>query len=742
MFENLHFIKAPVQLPEKFTGSNYAPMFRKRFWVKEIKQAKLYVCGLGYGYYFINGRTVSPDLYTAPVSNYNKTLWYNVYDVTALLQQGENCAAVWCGNGWYNEDLPTCWGYDHADWRDMPKFILRLDIDGETALCSDASWCCQPDSAIWFNDLRSGEYFDARRYDPGWTLAEYDDSSWQPAVIDTEPPKGVFRECRCEPIRECKIYESREVIKTKEEKYVFDFGQNISGYIRLTMAGMEGQQLTIRYAEQLKTDGNLELNNMDNPYSISEFQTDRFICSGKEMTWSPKFTYHGFRYIEIEGLNDPKQARVQAVFVHQTVGIRTEFECSDTFLNTLFRAGQMATLSNLFYQITDCPSREKLGWGNDALASAEQILTNFKAERTMNKWLQDVRDAMRGDGALPAFMPMPTSCWGYDCQNGPVTEGILFELPYRIYLHTGNATPLVETKTYFKRWLEYLDRRRNEKGFVSFGLVDWACPGLNPVVVPAELINGVLEYYFCQIAALAERLAGTSETVDRQNTVLQAENAEDVYRERAEKLKKLIMGTYLTETGECSIHHQTAVALMIYFHMYENLKPLKMQLKKLIEEADYHHNCGMVGLRRLYEALNQCDLQEYAYKIVTAKGYPGYRTWFDLGATTFWEYWDYEKKDDSKNHQMYSDVLSWMVKTILGIRQEEDSVGFRKVRVEPYYFELLDYAKGSCDTCSGRLSVSWKRAGEKIVLEITVPEGMTVVHGDQCLTIGTHVVEN
>ena len=224
MFKNLHFIKPPIPLPANFTGRNFAPLFRKKFMLSEVKSAKLYVCGLGFGYYFLNGKAVSSDLFTAPVSNYNQTLWYNVYDVTELLKTGENCMAVWCGNGWYNEDFPSSWNYDKADWRDVPKFILRLDVDNKTVLHSDASWKCQPESAIWFNDLRSGEYFDACKYNENWVFTEYDDSSWQDVVLDEIPPQGIFRECKCEPIRECEVLEIKNVIQTDTKKYVFDFG--------------------------------------------------------------------------------------------------------------------------------------------------------------------------------------------------------------------------------------------------------------------------------------------------------------------------------------------------------------------------------------------------------------------------------------------------------------------------------------------------------------------------------------
>lgn len=726
MLKDIQFMKPPVQLAEEFDGTNYAPMFRKKFYLEDTRNAVLSVCGLGYGYYYINGQKVSEDLLTAPVSNYNKTVWYNVYDVTELLNKGENVIAVWCGNGWYNEDFPSAWEYDKADWRDVPKCILKLDVNGITKVKSDDTWKCQPESAIWFNGLRVGEYFDARKYDADWIQADYDDSSWKMAVVDDTPPKGVFRECKCEPIREAKIYSCKEIIKTGEQKYVFDFGQNMSGYIRLHAKGKEGQVLTIRYAEQIKEDGSRELNNMARVFPANEFMTDCFICSGKEITWSPKFAYHGFRYIEIEGIESSDEVVAEAVFVHQDIEIRTEFECSDSFLNELFRAGQMSTFSNMFYQITDCPTREKLGWSNDAQASAEQILTNFKSERLLEKWQQDIRDAMREDGSMPGIIP--TAGWGYHWGNGPVSDGVLFEIPYRVYLHTGNDNLLLETWRWFDRYLDFLDSIRDEDGFARIGLSDWACPGHYPPVVPGEFINGALEYRFCEIAALTAQIA------DKKHIV--GTRTEAYYLNRAKEMRERIMRTYLNEDGTCNVNQQTAIALLIYYHMYENLEPLKQQLMRLIEEADFHHFCGMVGLRRLYEALNQCGLQEYAYKIVTAEGYPGYLAWFDQGATTLWEYWDYTKKNDSKNHQMYSDVMSWMVKTIAGIRQTADSTGFKAVNIEPYFFEKLNYAKASCNTCGGRISIFWKKEEDGVHVEVDVPEQMTVTFRGEKLTSG------
>ncbi|MCQ2432340.1 MAG: glycoside hydrolase family 78 protein [Clostridia bacterium] len=713
IFERISFIKPDRPLKREYTGENLAPMFRKKVNIAKTGNARLYVCGLGYGYFYVNGKKVTEDVLDAPVSDYRKTLWYREYDVTALLEEGENCFAVWCGNGWYNEEFKTSWNHNEAAWRDVPKFILRLDVDGETVLVSDDSWKCLPEGPITFNALRSGEYFDARRYDEAWNTAAFDDSAWENAVRDTNPPTGVFRRCDCEGICEAEIYPTKSVLKTGEKRYVYDLGQNMSGYARIIAKGKAGQVLTIRYGEQLKENGELELNNMTHHYKESPFQTDRLTLSGKAITWSPRFCYHGFRYIEVEGIEAPEEINVSGVFVHQSVEMRSSFACSDGYLTSLFRMGQYSTWSNMFYMITDCPTREKLGWANDAQSSCEQILTDFKAEHVLEKWLFDIYDAMREDGALPGIIP--TGGWGYTWGNGPVSDGILFEIPYRIYLHTGNAEPLRRSRPYFDRYFAYLVTREEEDGYVRFGLDDWARPsrreGKEENVVPSAFINTALIYRFYEIAALAARLDGADD---------------EVYCAEMQKRKEMLIRDFVNPDGTCTVPRQTAVSMLIYYHICEDTAPLAKQLASLVEAADFHHDCGMVGLRRLYYALNACGLEEYAYKIITAAGYPGYREWVDGDATTLWEYWDTIPHADSKNHQMYSDFMSWIIKTILGIRTEITAPAYESIRITPHFLRALSYASGYVDVPrgQGKIAVSWKKFGLAAELQITIPEGI------------------
>ena len=499
-------------------------------------------------------------------------------------------------------------------------------------------------------------------------------------------------------------------------------GQNISGYIRLTTKGIKGDELTIRYSELLNEDLSLRLFPAEYFYkSKSEVMTDKLICSGEKITWSPKFTYHGFRYIEIEGIRDINDIKVESVFVHQDIKRRTSFECSNEFLNRLFDLGIKASWSNMFYLLTDCPTREKQGWINDAQSSAEQMLTNFETEKMFEKWYQDIKDAMLSDGSLPGIIP--TSGWGYHWGNGPVSEGILFEIPYRVYLHTGNPELLTSSIDYFDRALRFLDSQKNEEGLADFGLPDWACPGREQKVGSA-FINSIFEYKFYGIAYLAAKLKGLDEK-------------KEYYKSKMEEVKAFIKDKFLDANGRCIIDHQTSVSMLIYYDICDDIESLGTQLKNLVEKEGFHHDCGMVGIRRLFVALNKCNLQEYAYKVLTIDGYPGYKCWLDSGATTLCEMWEVDEESaSSQNHHMYSDFMSWMIKTIVGIKFNESCPGEGVFEINPYFFEELDYAKCSYNSNFGKIDVSWIKKDNGVKLSITLDDGVEAYYKGKKLQAG------
>lgn len=715
MLNKVPFIEYPEEFHPEYRTEETSPIFRRRFEVKQgLKRAALAVCGLGYGYYYLNGEAVTDDLFTAPTSDYNKTLWYNIYDVTDKLTVGENLFAVILGNGFYNETLNTTWCNNGASWRGLPKFALKLELEYEDTteiLTSDEAWLCSKNSPVLFNQLRSGETYDSRIGEV-WRYSDFNDSDWVSARQAEKKPSGVLRECLCQPIREDREYVPQNIFKNSSGNWVIDFGQNISGYVRVDLCKPEGTTVLLRHTERLKEDGTCEFNEMDSTifYRGCEFQVDRVICNGESISWKPRFTYHGFRYIEVEGLDErPEPQEFTAVFVHQDIKAVSEFNCSDNTLNKLFYMGQMSTWSNLFYILTDCPTREKMGWTNDAQASCEQILQNFDSYKMFRKWLQDIFDAVREDGALPGIIP--THGWGYEWGSGPISSGVIFELVYMMYRYSGNIE-LVETAfPYMLRHLAFVNSKTDlSDGLIGYGLCDWAgpFPSSNHAPTPVKLSDTLLAIKFHRITAFAADVLGKRDISKK-------------LREQEATLISAFKKAYVDENGRCKVSEQTAIAMMIALGVYDELKPLKAQLCEEIEKYNYHHHCGMLGLQYLFNALDICGLSEYGYRIITADGHPSYKQWITDGATTMYERWG---DRDSNNHHMFSCILAWFNKTLVGLRLDDTVNAYRQAVIAPIFIPQLDYCSGSYDTAAGKYSVYWKRNEDgTVTLEVNIPEG-------------------
>lgn len=709
MFEEARFIECPPG-----ADGEPAPLFRRCFTVPEKPlRAMLAICGLGYGCAYLNGKAVSEDLFIAPVSDYRRTLWYTIYDVTVFVQKGDNVFAAILGNGFYNESLHTVWGMDRAPWRAEPKLIVQLELeyDGRTeTLVSDESWlCCREQSPVRYNQLRSGMVYDAR-YPADWNQPGFDDTGWPHAAVSLCLPGGVFRECLCPPVREDRLYPARRIFRNADGDWVVDFGQNLSGYIRLSVCIPEGNTLIVRYTEELFADGTRNLSNMDAYYYGCDFQTDRLIGSGKPLRWSPLFVYHGFRYVILHGLEQPPEpADISAVFVHQMVEELSSFSCSDETINRLYACGKMATLSNLFYMPTDCPQREKLGWTNDAQASAEQMLQNFAVAPLFLKWLQDILDAMTDEGVLPGIVP--SHGWGYENVDGPVSSGILFELPVQVYRATGDDAAIRLAYPAMQKHLAYMAGRADpQDGLLDYGLCDWAGPFERPELAPTpkKLTHTLLLSKFFGMTAMAAGVLGHGAERKRYEELAQ------VWREKAR-------AAFIGKDGRCTVEEQTGVAMLIALGAYRQLEPLKAQLRTLLEARGYHHHCGMLGMQYLFPALDICGMQEEAYRVITVPGRPSYTEWLEHDATTMWEMWH---TGDSKNHHMYSCVLSWFMKTLVGLRQAEGSAGWQEAVIAPYFLSALTSCRGVYRTAGGTFMVEWNRQDGGVRLCIQVPQGV------------------
>lgn len=713
-FADAKYIKAQEK-PSDFSLFDPAPLFRKEFSAGFAKEAKIFVQSPGFARYFINGTDITEDLFISAISNYQKILWYNEYDVTKLIKPGVNTLCVIAGNGFLNESFESAWHYPRAVWRDAPQFLLHLVIDGKTALVSDKSWKCSRDSHIIFNHIRSGEYWDMRLKNDAPFLSGYDDSHWQEAFEKEIPATARLRPTLCQPVREVESFAPKSIKKT-EKGYLFDFGVTMSGYLSVNLTEPRGTEIIFKYTEDLYEDNTPKYNEMNKPYYYPEspFHLNKMIASGSPDSFKPMFSYHGFRYVIIEGLTkEPKPEDVKAHFIHQDISRRSSFESGSEILNFIYDAGIRSTYSNLFWCLTDCPTREKLGWANDAQNSVEQTLINFDILPLYEKWFEDLKSEMREDGSIPGVIPSPN--WGYNW--GPVCDNLLYDLPYTVYLYTGKSDMLTGSIEYFERYLDYLLKKVNEDH--EFILGDWMGYKSNEAV-PKEFVRDFYLLKSLKTTCFAYSLSGK-------------ENSQ--WAEEYEKRKAAFMEKYIDQEGKCTANAQTSVSMLIVAGLYLNKKPLEDQLVELTEKAmGQCLQCGMVGIQYLYDALCLCGRADLAFKSLTQSD-PGYKSWYELGSTTLWERWD-GFTYGSRNHHMYSGVISRFYKYFLGIAPTKAAPAFKKLELNPCFVKDIGFIKGEMQTVKGKIKAGWEYKNGGFEYTVTLPEKIKASFMGKELSVG------
>ena len=717
VFSDAVYIKAQKH-PSEFSLYDPIPLFRKEFEITgEIERAELAVQSPGFACYYINGRPITEDIFISPLSNYNKLLWYNTYDVTDLLRQGINTIGVMAGNGFFNEPFDTAWHYQTASWRDAPQFLLCLRINGTAVLKSDDSWkASREHSPIIYSHLRSGEYFDARKADDSWLLSGYDDRDWKAVYCREIPTTAELRLIQCQPVREAECVSPVAVTKTGRG-YLVDFGVTMSGYMEITLQEKRGSEILFRYTEDLDGELNPKYNGMDGNhfYPQSPFHLNRLIASGGVDTFKPKFCYHGFRYVLIEGLSKaPDPALIRAYFIHQDVARTADFKSGNPVLNYIYHAGIRSTYSNLFWSLTDCPTREKLGWTNDAAATAEQILINFDIKPLFEKWFEDLKVDMCADGSLPGVIP--SHGWGENW--GPVCDNLLYELPYRTYLYTGDSSMLIGAIPHFERYVAFLWQKKQENH--EFILGDWLGSGSSKLT-PKEFVRDFYLIKALRITTLAHRLNGDDCTV---------------WEKKTKQIEEEFTSTYLDENDCATVTSQSALAMMLQCGLYRNRQIIAEQLAQAVIRDEFKLTSGMVGIQYLYDALTACGHPEYAYRIIT-ESEPGYKSWYEAGATTLWERWDGKDKG-SHNHHMFSNVLGWFFKSLLGIVPKEESPAFAEIELKPAFIRELGFVKRYEDTVKGRIGAEWSYESGQFVYRVTVPDGIKATFLGKTLVAGVN----
>lgn len=716
-----------------------APYLRRVFNAPEkIQSAKLTICSPGFYEFFLNGVRLTKGLLAPYIANPDDYLYYDVYDLTSILRAGKNVIGLMLGNGMLNCPGGQIWDLEKVRYRSAPKVALALEIestDGER-LCleADEAFRCAP-SPILFDDLRSGEWYDARKEIPGWNEPDFDDSCWTPALI-AETPRGECRLCTVEPIvttNELKPIAVRPAgmglkvrprsdlpviegtgVEAEQSGWLYDFGVNDAGLCRLRIKGKPGQKIVLQFAEELNSQGDLELRCMTFlPAALN--QRVIYTCKGEgEETYVPSFTYQGFRYCLVLGL-EKEQATPELLtylVMHSDIASRGDFHCSNETLNRLQRAARVSDLSNFYYFPTDCPHREKNGWTADAALSCEQMLLNFAPEKSYREWLRNICKAQRDDGALPGIIP--TGGWGFAWGNGPAWDSVLVYLPYFIWRYRGDLAPFQDCAASILRYLHYISTQRDAMGLVHIGLGDWCHSAhSNYPKSPLEFTDTVMCLDICRKASVLFEAAGM-----RAQHLL----AQQLYQEfRAAARKYLIDPGTMTALGCC----QASQAMAVFYDVFEPAE--KPEAVRVLVEMIHHNqdlmDVGVMGARVLFRVLSQFGYTDLAYRMIVTDRYPSYGNWIARGATSLWEdFAPAHKAPASHNHHFWGDISGWMIECLAGIAVNPQATDHRELMLQPHMPDALSSAAAHHILPEGKVSSEWERVGDEIEWRVEIPE--------------------
>lgn len=721
-----------MEFPMNFiaAGSEYctldkfvpAPYLRRSFTLdKDAAQAQLLICGLGFYELFVNGKKITKGALAPYISSPDDLLYYDSYDVAPLLKQGENVIGVMLGNGIQNSLGGEVWDFDLARWRGAPCVALSLTAtltDGrELKLESDTEFKAAA-SPIFFDDMRCGEFYDARAEQDGWCAPGFDDSAWKNAIAAPKP-RGEALICDVENIVVTQEIQPVSVLK-HGDGWLYDFGVNGAGLCRLTVRGEAGQKIVMEHAEHLK-DGVFDAKPLyfDHHAHYADFcQKDIYICKGEgEETYVPSFTYHGFQYVLVHGITEEQATKglLTYLVMNSDLKERGGFSCSDEVVNKLQEATRRATLANFYYIPTDCPHREKNGWTGDAALSIEHMLINLEVEKSMAEWLRGVRKAQGTDGVLPGIVP--TGGWGYDWGNGPAWDIVIVNVPYYTYLYRGDKQILRDNATAILRYLDYLSGKIEPDGLVRFGLGDW-CPvkrRFDDYKSPLDVTDTITSMDLCDKAAYIFGELGMEE-----HRVF-ARSMADNFRKNIRA--RLVDFNTMTVAGNC----QTSQAMALYYGVFEEGEKRAAfdRLLEYIAQAGNLMDVGILGARVIFHVLTAFGRSDLAYHMITVNEWPSYGNWIARGATTLWETFNENDVEVlSLNHHFFGDISSWFIQALAGIRINPNRMDVSEVDIRPSFVDSLDSAKGWHDAPAGRITSDWKRDGDAIVLTVQVPEGV------------------
>jgi len=703
------------------SGRSAAPYFRREFEVGPgLRSARLHMSALGLIEARVNGRRVGDEVLCPGWTSYRHRLVVRSHDVSDLLVSGRNAVGAMVGEGWAVGRLG--WASRRAVWSDRPAAFLHLDLDyGDRVevVVTDHHWRASA-GAVLENSIYDGESYDARAEPDGWAMAGFDDREWELAE-PVEWDMGTLEPPLSPPIRRIEELAIRELLTTPSGQTVADFGQVLTGWVRLTVDGPPGSVISLRHCELL-VDGEPDFES-----NRTAAATDRYTLRGDgPETWEPHFTFHGFRYVVVDGWPGPMDLEsLTAVVIHTDMDRTGWFESSDESLNQLHRNVVWSFRGNAVGIPSDCPQRdERLGWTGDINVFGPTAAFLYDVRGFLGSWLRDVALEQKELDGVPMVVP---DALGFGGLTTAVWGDVAVSLPWNLYVEYGDATALRRQYPSMKAFVESVVPLLDERGLWSKGFQfgDW----LDPDAPPTQPGNAKTEPALVANAYLSRVL---DEFQSAAGVV-----GEDADRAWAADLRRRVASAFVHEwvapSGRLANESQTAYALAICFGLLEpdQQERAGRRLAELVTEAGFHIGTGFAGTPWLLHALTRTGQTEIAYRVLTQTTPPSFLYPISMGATTIWERWDAVLPDGrlnstgmtSLNHYALGTVADWLHRTVGGVEATE--AGYRRVRVAPIPGGGLTWARTVHDTVHGRITVQWRNDGDTRVVEVSVPEGIT-----------------
>jgi len=708
---------------EDTTRPQPSPLLRRKFDVRAgMTRARLYVTALGVYEAEINGTTVGDSILDPGWTSYNHRLCYRTFDVTGLLQEGRNAIGAMLGDGWYRGRLGFGGGRRNI-YGDRLALLSQLEIgytDGTTErIVTDETWHAVR-GPILSSDIYDGETYDARLQRPGWSAPGYDDGDWAGVrLLDRDlstlvAPLGP-------PVRRTQFIAPVNITTSPSGRTIVDFGQNLVGRLRLKVSGKPGQTVTLRHAEVLEH-GELATR----PLRLAQ-ASDRYTLRGGGVErWEPRFTFHGFRYAEVEGWPGELRAEdIQAVVCHSDLERTGWFECSDPLINRLHENVVWSMRGNFLSIPTDCPQRdERLGWTGDIQVFAPTACFLYDAAGFLTSWLADLAAEQAATGGVPLVVPrvvegtsIPVAGWG--------DAAVI--VPWVLYQRYGDVGVLAAQFDSMRAWVDLVAKTAD--GYLwnrGFQLGDWLDPAAPPNRPAAARTNPyvIATAYFARSAELLGQAAG----------LLRRTEEEAQYLQLAAHVREAFDVEYVTPAGLVMSDSETAYALVLQFALLpraEQRRHAGRRLAALVRESGYHISTGFIGTPLICDAL--CSVGEYtaAYRLLNQRECPSWLYPVTMGATTIWERWDSLRPDGSVNpgemtsfnHYAFGAVADWLHRTVGGLAP--GTPGYRHLNIEPHPGGGLTSARARHLTPYGMAESEWQIKEEQIEVEVVVPPNAT-----------------